>query len=146
VVFTRLEVRTLLAHLSGTELLIASLLYGSGLRLMEAVRLRVKDIDFSMNQITVREGKGAKDRITMLPAALKQPLEDHLRRVRVLHEKDLREGLGRVYLPFALERKYVNASHEWGWQYVFPSIKRSVDPRSGALHKNSEIPPTAVGG
>jgi len=121
VVFSRAEVQTILDQLSGTHLLLASLLYGAGLRLMEAIRLRVKDIDFSANQINVREGKGDVDRITMLPQSVKSSLQQHLKRVRALHQKDLKEGYGDVYLPYALERKYVNASKKWGWQYVFPS-------------------------
>jgi integron integrase len=109
----------------------ASLLYGAGLRLMECVRLRVKDIDFARCQITVREGKGGKDRVTMLPRSLAEPLRLHLARVRSLHEQDLREGCGEAILPHALARKYPNAGREWGWQYVFPSVRRSVDPRTG---------------
>ncbi len=131
VVFTRREVEAVLVRLSGTHHLIACLLYGSGLRLMEAVRLRVKDIDFERNEITVREGKGAKDRITMLPGSTKESLQRHLKKVRMLHQADLTEGFGKVQLPFALEKKYPGAAKEWGWQYVFPAIKRSRDPRSG---------------
>lgn len=108
----------------------AQLMYGSGLRLMECVRLRVRDVDFGYRQITVRDGKGEKDRVTMLPASLVVPLEQHLERVRVLHAQDLSEGFGAVYLPYALERKYPNAAREWGWQYVFPARGRSVDLRS----------------
>jgi integron integrase len=111
--------------------LMASLLYGSGLRLMECVRLRVKDVDFAQLQIVVREGKGGKDRVTMLPSPLVEPLRRQLERVRVLHEADIREGFGRVYLPYAMARKYPNAEREWGWQYVFPALKRSIDPRNG---------------
>lgn len=140
IVFTRAEVQTLLAHLSGTNLLLASLLYGAGLRLMEALRLRVKDVDFSQNQIVVRDGKGATDRITMLPATTKQTLAEHLRRVKLLHQKDLKEGFGRVYLPTALERKYANADREWCWQYVFPSLKLSHDPRSGVERRHHVAP------
>jgi integron integrase len=131
VVFTGEEVRALLSHLSGDKWLMASLLYGSGLRLMECLRLRVKDVDFVQSQITVREGKGDKDRITMLPRSLSEPLRRQLRKVKALHEMDVREGYGRVYLPFALARKYPNADKEWGWQYVFPAAKRSPDPRTG---------------
>lgn len=112
------------------------LLYGSGLRLMECVRLRVKDIDFEYHQLTVREGKGDKDRRTMLPSSVAQPLERHLNRVRELHQGDLKEGFGEVFLPHALERKYPHAAKEWGWQYVFPSSKRSVDPRSGEVRRH----------
>jgi integron integrase len=131
VVFTKEEVRAILTHLDGAKWLMASLLYGSGLRLMECLRLRVMDIDFEVNQITVRDGKGGKDRITILPALLKEPLKQHLSRVEALHEQDLNEGYGNVYLPNALERKYRNANREWVWQYVFPATKRSIDPRSG---------------
>jgi integron integrase len=131
VVFTRREVQSVLARLDGTHHLIASLLYGAGLRLMEAVRLRVKDIDFERNEITIREGKGAQDRVTMLPAAIKEPLKAHLAKVRVVHETDLRNGYGAVALPYALERKYPSASKQWGWQFVFPSSQLSKDPRSG---------------
>jgi len=130
VVLTAAEVRAVLAHLEGRHRLMANLLYGAGLRLMECVRLRVKDLDFEYRQITVRDGKGQKDRLTMLPDALMGPLQTHLADVKILHEQDLREGFGNVYLPFALERKYPNAGREWGWQYVFPASQRSIDPRS----------------
>ncbi len=131
VVFTRDEVKAVLGHLRADMWLMASLLYGSGLRLMECVRLRVKDIDFGPLQIVVREGKGDKDRITMLPATLLQPLERQLEKAKALHEMDVREGFGHVYLPYALARKYPNADREWGWQYVFPARQRSLDPRTG---------------
>jgi integron integrase len=136
VVFTKEEVRQVLARLDGTKWLMATLLYGSGLRLMECLRLRVKDIDFEVNQIIVRDGKGGKDRITMLPSLLKEPLKQHLSRVEALHEQDLREGYGTVYLPNALERKYRNANREWVWQYVFPSGKRATDPRTGRVQRH----------
>jgi integron integrase len=131
VVFTRDETKRILANLEGTHWLIAGLLYGSGLRLMECLRLRVKDIDFTYGQLTIREGKGEKDRITMLAAKLKQPLMRHLQKVKMLHEEDLAAGYGEVYLPYALARKYPNAPKQWGWQYVFPAAKRSIDPRGG---------------
>jgi integron integrase len=131
VVFTREEVRAVLSHMRAETWLMASLLYGSGLRLMECVRLRVKDVDFAQFQITVREGKGDKDRITMLPPSLVEHLRRQLERAKALHEMDVREGFGHVYLPYALARKYPNADREWGWQYVFPARQRSVDPRSG---------------
>ena len=131
VVLTVAEVRAVLARLNGRHWLMASLLYGSGLRLMECVRLRVKDLDFAYRQITVRDGKGQKDRVTMLPQSLSEPLQQHLEKVKALHEQDLAAGFGEVYLPFALERKYINAGREWGWQYVFPASNRSIDPRSG---------------
>jgi integron integrase len=131
VVFSRTEVRAVLAHLDNQHWMMASLLYGAGLRLMECVRLRVKDADFTYCQILVRDGKGQKDRVAMLPQALVAPLKQHLAKVTVLHEEDLAEGFGEVYLPFALARKYTAASREWGWQYVFPARRRSSDPRSG---------------
>jgi integron integrase len=120
-----------LARLDGTPHLVASLLYGSGLRLMEGLRLRIKDIDFERHELTVRQGKGAKDRVTMLPTSTVAPLRAQLRRVRLLHQADLKAGFGRVEIPFALERKYPRAATEWGWQYIFPANKRSRDPRSG---------------
>lgn len=138
VVFTRREASDILARLEGTHWLMASLLYGSGLRLMECVRLRVKDVDFARSQIVVRDGKGAKDRVTMLPEKVRQPLALHLERVKALHEQDLRRGYGRVYLPFALERKYPSAPAEWGWQWVSPAAKLSRDPRSGGVRRHPE--------
>jgi integron integrase len=129
VVLTRDEVRTLFAHLHGMYRLMAGLLYGSGLRLMECVRLRVKDIDFGYLRITVRDGKGGKDRVTMLPVNLAKSLERHLQKVKAMHDEDLEAGYGRVYLPFGLARKYPNANRAWAWQYVFPSSRLSFDPR-----------------
>lgn len=131
VVFTRAETKRIFAGLEGTHWLIAGLLYGSGLRLMECLRLRVKDIDFTYRQLTIRDGKGEKDRVTMLPVKLKQPLMRHLQKIKALHEEDIAAGYGEVFLPYALARKYPNAPRLWGWQYVFPSAKRSIDPRSG---------------
>jgi integron integrase len=136
VVLTVEEVKQILARVSGTHNLMASLLYGAGLRLMECVRLRVKDIDFDYKQIIVRDGKGEKDRRTILPAPLIDPLRLHLARVRLLHEEDLRQGFGRVYLPYALERKYPNASADWLWQYTFPAAKLSIDPRTGERRRH----------
>jgi integron integrase len=136
VVFTRAEAAALLSHLSGTYRLIAGLLYGSGLRLMEALRLRVKDLDFGYMEILVRDGKGEKDRRTILPRPLVEPLRQQLDMVKVLHGQDLLEGLGDVYLPYALARKYPNAAREWAWQYIFPSSKLSVDPRSGITRRH----------
>jgi integron integrase len=130
------EVTAVLNRLEGTTALMGRLLYGSGLRLMECVRLRVKDVDFGYRQITVRDGKGQKDRVTMLPAALVDPLSTHLARVKHLHEADVAEGYGAVYLPYALERKYPSANREWGWQYVFPASKRSMDPRSNVVRRH----------
>jgi integron integrase len=131
VVFTREEAKAVLGHLREEAWLMASLLYGSGLRLMECVRLRVKDIDVARLQITVRDGKGGKDRVTVLPTSLVEPFQRQLERAGALHESDLREGFGRVYLPYALAGKYTNADREWCWQYVFPARHRSVDPRTG---------------
>lgn len=136
VVLTEAEAQAVLSRLGGTHWLVAGLLYGSGLRIMEALRLRVKDVEFARGEILVREGKGFKDRVTMLPAVLVEPLKAHLRKVRVLHEQDIEEGFGEVYLPYALDRKYPNAARDWGWQYVFPSRHRSVDPRSGVVRRH----------
>jgi integron integrase len=130
VVLTRDEVHRVFAHLHGTQRLMAGLLYGSGLRLMECVRLRVKDVDLGYLRITVRDGKGAKDRVTMLPVNLATALERHLQKVKAQHEEDLEAGFGNVYLPNAIERKYPSAAKEWAWQYVFPSSRLSTDPRS----------------
>jgi integron integrase len=135
-VLTREEVRRVLNQLSGTHRLMAQLLYGSGLRLMEYVRLCVKDVDFAQHQIIVRDGKGMQDRVTMLPDSLVVPLQEHLKRVKRLHDEDLARGYGSVYLPFALERKYPNADREWIWQYVFPSGRLSRDPRSGVVRRH----------
>ena len=126
VVFTRAEVQSIFPHLGGAPRLVASLLYGAGLRLAEALRLRVKDVDFGAGQIVVRDGKGEKDRVTMLPQAVCDDLRRHLARVKFLHEADLADGLGEVWLPYALSRKYPSAAGEWGWQYVFPSAKIST--------------------
>lgn len=128
-VLSRVEMQDLLAQLDGRPWLLCSLLYGTGLRLMECLRLRVKDVDFSRNEITVRNGKGGKDRRTVLPKALIEPLQREMERARTLHAADLQAGFGAVHLPHALARKYPNAEREFGWQYVFPSPKRSVDPR-----------------
>lgn len=136
VVLTEREVAQLLDRMNGTTGLIARLLYGTGMRIMEAVRLRVKDVDFQRREIVVREGKGNKDRVTMLPLSLVEPLQAHLVAVKRLHEDDLQKGFGEVYLPFALARKYPNAGREWGWQYVFPAGARSEDPRSGAERRH----------
>ena len=136
VVFSSEEVKRLLACLNGRDLLIAGLLYGSGLRLMELARLRVKDIDLDLNTLTVRSGKGDKDRTTVLAAAVKEQLQAHLKDVKQLHEKDLALGHGEVHLPDALSRKYPNAGKEWAWQYVFPAGNLSVDPRSGRVGRH----------
>lgn len=148
VVLTRGEVAALLGQLQGAKWLMASLMYGAGLRLMECLRLRVKDIDFGFGQMVVRDGKGAKDRVTMLPQSLIDPLRDHLLRVRQMHERDLLAGYGTVQMPDALERKYPNACREWGWQYVFPSGRLSNDPRSGVMRRHhvfDSVMPRAVG-
>jgi len=133
--------RVLVSLKPGTTRLIIRLLYGTGMRLMESLRLRVKDVDFARGHIVVREGKGDKDRVTVLPEKLKAELQAHLERVKLLHERDLTEGFGGVYLPHALARKYRNADREWAWQWVFPSARRSRDPRSGIVrrHHASEI-------
>ncbi len=138
VVLTKDEVRIVFAHLHGTYRLMAGLLYGSGLRLMECVRLRVKDIDFGYLRITIRDGKGGRDRVTMLPVNLTQPLERHLQKVKAQHEEDVEAGFGRVHLPSALARKSPHSAQEWAWQYVFPSSRLSVDPRS----RGAEAAPT----
>jgi integron integrase len=140
VVMTREEVAAVLALMDGTPQLVAKLLYGSGLRIMEAVRLRVKDIDYQMKQLTVRSGKGDKDRFTTFPATLTPLLQNHLTRVQTLHQQDLAQGYGAVYLPHALARKYPHAAREWGWQYVFPARDVAVDPRSGVTRRHHVDP------
>lgn len=135
-VLTKDEVRRVIAQLSGTYQLQAKLLYGSGLRLLECLRLRVKDINFERRAIIVRDTKGDEDRVTLLPDSVVEPLKEHLQRVRRLHEQDLARGYGSVYLPDALARKYPNASREWIWQYVFPSVQLSADPRSGETRRH----------
>jgi integron integrase len=136
VVLTHDEVHKIFAHLHGTPRLMAGLLYGSGLRLMECMRLRVKDVDFGYARITVRDGKGGKDRVTMLPVNLATALERHLAKVKIQHEEDLAEGFGEVYLPDALERKYRGAARSWVWQFVFPSSRIAPDPRSGVWRRH----------
>jgi integron integrase len=136
VVLSPTELKRVFAHMHGVPKLMAGLLYGSGLRLMECVRLRVKDVDFELAQITVRDGKGGKDRVTMLPLNLSEPLRRHLVRVKAQHEQDLDDGFGSVYLPFALSRKFPSAARQWGWQYVFPSSRISTDPRTGKKQRH----------
>ena len=136
VVLTKEEVKKVLGSLSGTPWLMTMLLYGAGLRLMECCRLRVKDIDFSRNEIIIRSGKGDKDRHTMLPAAIKEPLFRHLQSVKRQHDEDLKQGLGRVVLPNALERKYPNAGKEWGWQWVFPATSHYTDAVTGEKRRH----------
>ena len=135
-VLSRDEVQRLLAHMEGRSWLLASLLYGSGLRLMECLRLRVKDVDFARNEITVRNGKGGKDRRTILPRSLVQPLQHEIERSGVLHAADLADGFGETLLPHALARKYPNAPSDFAWQYVFPSVRRSLDPRDGTERRH----------
>jgi len=136
VVLSRSEVLEVLERLRGTHRLIGSLLYGAGLRIMEGVRLRVKDVDFERREIVVRDGKGAKDRVTLLPRSARTRLRAHLRVVQALHERDLAEGFGEVYLPTALERKWPSAPREWCWQYVFPASSLSPDPRTGVIRRH----------
>ena len=131
VVLTREEIKAILGTLTGDKWLMANMLYGAGLRLLECLRLRVQDLDFAAGQITVRDGKGFNDRRTMLPEVVKAPLKDHLARVRVIHQHDLTDGYGRVSMPYALARKYPNAAAEWGWQWVFPQESRWVNPQTG---------------
>jgi integron integrase len=141
-VMTNEEAMKVINNLSGSNKLMAKLLYGSGLRLMECLRLRVKDVDFGMHQIMVRDGKGKIDRVTLLPESVMADLKEQLERVKAIHENDINQGYGKVYLPYALSRKYPNANLEWCWQYVFPSKSLSKDPRTGAtrrhhIHENS---------
>ncbi|MHA1305293.1 MAG: integron integrase [Candidatus Heimdallarchaeaceae archaeon] len=136
VVLTREENQKILSLLSGGNHLMASMLYGSGLRLMECLRLRIKDIDFSAKHITVRDGKGSKDRVTILPETIIPELSQHLVRVKALHDDFLQRGYGEVELPYALVRKYPNAGREWAWQYVFPAKNISTDPRTGARRRH----------
>ena len=136
VVLTRIEVDVLLAQLEGDSWIVANLLYGAGLRLLEALRLRVKDVDFTRREIIVRDGKGQKDRVTMLPMRVVEPLRQHLNKVQHVHQGDLAEGFGEANLPFALARKYPNAAKEWGWQFVFPSGNRSQDPRGHGIYRH----------
>jgi integron integrase len=136
VVLSQAETTRLLEVMEGTPALIARLLYGTGLRLLEGLRLRVKDVDFGRNQIIVHDGKGFKDRVTVLPESLREPLIVHLRRVQGLHQQDLKAGLGRVWLPGALRVKYPNAEREWIWQYVFPAKSISVDPETNLQRRH----------
>ena len=142
VVLTRAEVQRLLAQMEGTKWLMASLLYGAGLRQIECLQLRVKDVDFAYRQLIVRDAKGAKDRVTMLPEQTVQPLQAHLGRVRALHQRDLALGHGEVSLPYALSRKYPRAGRDWGWQFVFPSGVLSADPDSGVIRRHHVFPDT----
>jgi len=143
VVLTRDEVKRLLDQLAGRDLLIAYILYGTGMRLMEISRLRVQDLDFGLKSIVVKAGKGDKDRITIMPEAAVQLLRDHISCVKEVHEKDLAKGYGEVYLPEGLDRKYPNAGKEWRWQYAFPSASLSVDPRTGKVRRH-HVSPSAI--
>ena len=141
-VLTEAEVRRLLSQLRGVKWLMASLLYGSGLRQIECLSLRVKDVNFAYRQILVRDAKGGKDRVTMLPEGVIEALQEHLGRVRLLHRQDLAGGFGEVSLPHALARKYPRAGREWGWQFVFPSKNRSTDPETGVIRRHHVYPDT----
>lgn len=136
VVLSRDEAKQVIAHLSGLPRLVVSTLYGSGLRLSEALRLRVKDIDFAYNQIMVRNGKGAKDRVTMLPETLQKVFKMHIKKVKNLHKQDLKKGRGKTLLPKSLSIKYKGAAKKFGWQYLFPSSKRRRDPRTGKKRRH----------
>ncbi len=136
VVLSKNEVRAVLAHLKGRDWLLASLMYGAGLRLMECLRLRIKDVDFERNEVTVRRGKGSKDRITMLPSPVKLKLRDHVDRVHRQHKLDLKKGRGSVELPYALGRKYPKAAWQWGWQWVFPATRFYRDAKTGEYRRH----------
>ncbi len=147
VVMTREEVRAVLANLTGDKWLMASIMYGAGLRLMECLRLRVQDIDYARSELLIRDGKGAKDRMTMLPESVKAPLQDHLQQVQAVHQQDLAEGWGRVVLPHALDRKYPNASRDWRWQWVFPQDHRWMNDKTkeqGRHHVDESLVQKAV--
>jgi integron integrase len=135
-VLTKNEVMRVINAMTGIHQLMAKILYGSGLRVSECARLRVKDIDFEQHCITIRDGKGEKDRVTMLSESIFAPLKEHLERVKQIHEKDLKSGFGSVYLPYALENKFTNANREWAWQYVFPGKSITPDPRSGIQRRH----------
>lgn len=136
VVLTPEETARVITMLAGIHQLVVKMLYGCGLRITECLRLRIHDVDFSMKAVTVRNGKGAKDRVTTFPAPLANPLENHLKRVKLIHKQDLKAGFGHVYLPFALSRKYPQAASQWQWQYVFPANRISTDPRSGVQRRH----------
>jgi integron integrase len=136
VVLTVSEVRSVLEHMNGSVGLVCALLYGTGMRLLEGLRLRVKDVEFVRREVLVRNGKGGKDRITVLPENLILPLQQQIAKVRALHQRDLEEGFGTVWLPNALDVKYPALPKHWGWQWVFPSANRSTDPRSGKIHRH----------
>ena len=140
VVLSREHVQCLLTQLEGRNWPMASLLYGAGLRLMECVRLRVKDVDLDYRQIMVRDGKGQRDRATILPESLREPIRNQIEKVRHLHDSDVADGYGEVYLPYALAQKYPKAGYEIGWQYLFPASRRAEDPRSGRSGKGVRSP------
>jgi integrase len=141
-VLSEAEVRRLLECVSGTARLMVGLLYGAGLRQIECLSLRVKDLNFPYRQILVRDGKGERDRVTMLPENLVQPLQQHLAKVSALHGRDIKEGFGEVRLPYALARKYPRASRAWVWQHVFPSDRRAADPEDGVVRRHHVHPDT----
>ena len=136
VAFTRTEAKLVISHLTGVYWIVANILYGSGLRLLECLRLRVKDVDFKQNRITVREGKGEKDRSTILPQSIKKRLQLHLKKIYAIHQEDLADGYGETILPHALAHKYPAAAKQWNWQYVFPASKRSIDPLSRKMSRH----------
>jgi integron integrase len=136
VVLTVPEVRSILQQMNGSVGLVCALLYGTGMRLIEGLRLRVKDVEFSRREVLVRDGKGGKDRVTVLPENLIAPLQEQIAKARALHQRDLSAGFGAVWLPGALDAKYPGASKQWGWQWVFPSTTRSADPRTGRVHRH----------
>ncbi len=140
VVLSREEVATVIGIMNGVSRIVVQLLYGSGLRISETLRLRVHDIDFEYKQITVRSGKGGKDRVTTFPKSMEPLLQTHLDWVKAIHGQDCKQGFGEVYLPYALERKYPGAAKEWGWQYVFPARSLSTDPRSGKTRRHHVDP------
>lgn len=143
VVMTREETSKVIKMMGGTTQIAAKLMYGSGLRISETIRLRVQDIDYKMKTITVRSGKGAKDRVTTFPSSIIPFMQNHLAKVKAIHESDLEKGYGEVYMPYALARKYPNAAREWGWQYVFPARNLSTDPRSGVTRRH-HIDPSVI--
>ena len=143
VVMTREETSMVIKMMEGTTQIAAKLMYGSGLRISETIRLRVQDIDYEMKTITVRSGKGAKDRVTTFPSSIIPFMQNHLAKVKAIHESDLEKRCGEVYMPYALARKYPNAAREWGWQYVFPARNLSTDPRSGVIRRH-HIDPSVI--
>ena len=143
VVLTKEETANVLSLIEGIPQLIVKLIYGSGLRISEAIRLRVQDIDFDLKAISVRSGKGNKDRVTTFPTSVAPFLHNHLKKIKVMHKSDVSKGFGAVYLPHALSRKYRNAAKKWGWQYVFPASNLSVDPRSGVTRRH-HIDPSVI--